>query len=1304
MNKRPNPFQQPYPPPPQQQQQQPQPPQPPQPPYGGYWVGPQGQVQWPQQPPQPAQQPPPPPQPTPEQAALYANYGYGGQQSWVHHQPPVYYAQQQQQQQPPPPPQQPPYPQPYAHAPPPMYGQPRPPYPPQPHPHAPPPQPRQAPHVPQYGPHIPVPPGPQPAQPYYPQPPPQPPQKPAQPPPQIHIPYNPANNPPQHGVHHTPPHNFPPAKRPRFDAPTTPTHGGYGGQQQQQMGQSQGLGRGGGGGPDRGMGRGGGGAIGMRGGRGGGMGRGGIGGGGRGGGINAGGMSAGGAMGRGGGKAMGASMHGDPHNRSTPRGPSYRHQQNMMNQKSNNVNNSNQFSRSQSWHPHSHGPMPPSAPAARRATPRRDDSSNPASGSALNAGASGSGAAFSASNKRTLTDFRIIGLACKEMDWSWGSVPSSSSSKEKEKSDSANADDEPAEDKEKGNDIDDANADDKSNDKETNNHDDDSMDAQSSSDPAPNSTSEKEKEADADRKKEISKDKGKGKEREKEHALPAHPSPVAKFREASFPTLNNRPADSSRIRIYFHSPVELEEAQIHRLSVRGGDTALAGGSGSGSGGGNAGSVNGTGGSGGGTTTTTARGKRKKEYEEGEPEEGGKRKKEDASGDENPPFHNLDGAREVVSADNENAGDDGGAQTIREDAEVPKGEKSALDDGEGEGEGLPVHAEDELQLDTNTSTVDSSTSSPTLSLDPNNPGAAPESESDPSSRAQVQAHTTAAHPSDASDAPAAHEYTAFGQEGDLDEAEEGEIYHFQSPSARLSDLDAVFDELDVERFGEGDANAALSLGLGVEGGAAVEGQTPVLPLLGLPPPVVVKQEQEQVREGGQGVKLEGEDDAALRVINEEETAGAVKREIEDGDRGVKVEAIENADHGEEGEIKAESQGDPMPPPNDPSQGSTIPPQPIITLLGPPTSQENNAESSEVAIESRTSSEGSTLKSSTTLVPPSPASFALSASNSVPIFFGRNNIESTFGTTFPSTTTLSTASTSSTSNVNVNGKLAGLKARSGVTTPLPNRISISYAGSSRRIVLDADVVEKIRIFRRLGKIEVRLVLERALTSVGAGADGAVEDGGSKDEHAAVTEKESGVDGGDGSVAQGVVDGSGVDNDGEGDTMNVMADKEETAEEDAVCSALAPAGDGDADEPSSGNMGSSEELTVDGAGPLLPAGESGPATAADGGGCGDVGDSSGDDERSSKSAVACAIQGGQCRGILASLASFFSVPKLAALTGRRSSKAKLTIPPPFFSFSRPLYMPCCACSCPNGLPGVVGFGPGYGSMIPSLIVLSR
>ncbi|KAF8322261.1 hypothetical protein DL93DRAFT_2163096 [Clavulina sp. PMI_390] len=43
------------------------------------------------------------------------------------------------------------------------------------------------------------------------------------------------------------------------------------------------------------------------------------------------------------------------------------------------------------------------------------------------------------------------------------------------------------------------------------------------------------------------------------------------------------------------------------------------------------------------------------------------------------------------------------------------------------------------------------------------------------------------------------------------------------------------------------------------------------------------------------------------------------------------------------------------------------------------------------------------------------------------------------------------------------------------PSPDRISISYAGSSRRLVLDAEIVKSVKILRAAGRVEVKFVLE-------------------------------------------------------------------------------------------------------------------------------------------------------------------------------------------------------------------------------------
>ncbi|KIK43224.1 hypothetical protein CY34DRAFT_804079 [Suillus luteus UH-Slu-Lm8-n1] len=180
----------------------PQPPLPPGPPpaappdYSAYWVA-AAQQQQQQQQATPAytpawSAPQQPPRPPPEQSALYANYGYGGQgMHWQqrHSHP------QQQQYQPPPPVVQPPPPPPQQQYNPyqPSVGYQQP-YVPQPQ------QPIVAQQQPAY-PHVTQ--TMAPPQPYFPQQQPQPQQQPRH----------------NHGLHHTPPQHLPPAKRQRFEGP-----------------------------------------------------------------------------------------------------------------------------------------------------------------------------------------------------------------------------------------------------------------------------------------------------------------------------------------------------------------------------------------------------------------------------------------------------------------------------------------------------------------------------------------------------------------------------------------------------------------------------------------------------------------------------------------------------------------------------------------------------------------------------------------------------------------------------------------------------------------------------------------------------------------------------------------------------------------------------------------------------------------------------------------------------------------------------------------------------------------------------
>ena len=50
-------------------------------------------------------------------------------------------------------------------------------------------------------------------------------------------------------------------------------------------------------------------------------------------------------------------------------------------------------------------------------------------------------------------------------------------------------------------------------------------------------------------------------------------------------------------------------------------------------------------------------------------------------------------------------------------------------------------------------------------------------------------------------------------------------------------------------------------------------------------------------------------------------------------------------------------------------------------------------------------------------------------------------------------------------------------SGSRQPSPNRISISYVGGTKRLVIDAEIVDNLKVFRAEGRIEVRMNVERS-----------------------------------------------------------------------------------------------------------------------------------------------------------------------------------------------------------------------------------
>ncbi|KAI0052560.1 hypothetical protein FA95DRAFT_1483344 [Auriscalpium vulgare] len=68
----------------------------------------------------------------------------------------------------------------------------------------------------------------------------------------------------------------------------------------------------------------------------------------------------------------------------------------------------------------------------------------------------------------------------------------------------------------------------------------------------------------------------------------------------------------------------------------------------------------------------------------------------------------------------------------------------------------------------------------------------------------------------------------------------------------------------------------------------------------------------------------------------------------------------------------------------------------------------------------------------------------------------------------------------SSVSTYGELNQLPMKSepqpGVRTPSANRLSISYAAGTRRLVINSEVVEKLVVFRREGRIEISMRLEQ------------------------------------------------------------------------------------------------------------------------------------------------------------------------------------------------------------------------------------
>jgi len=89
------------------------------------------------------------------------------------------------------------------------------------------------------------------------------------------------------------------------------------------------------------------------------------------------------------------------------------------------------------------------------------------------------------------------------------------------------------------------------------------------------------------------------------------------------------------------------------------------------------------------------------------------------------------------------------------------------------------------------------------------------------------------------------------------------------------------------------------------------------------------------------------------------------------------------------------------------------------------------------------------------------------------------------------------------------------------PSSNRISISYAGSTRRLVMDAEVIEKVKIWRGEGKIELVLLLQEEKSVEAPSSEG-------ESTIAAGLEDEAAAGGGGDEVKPDIVEGDEPSND--------------------------------------------------------------------------------------------------------------------------------------------------------------------------------
>jgi 20S proteasome subunit alpha 6 len=76
----------------------------------------------------------------------------------------------------------------------------------------------------------------------------------------------------------------------------------------------------------------------------------------------------------------------------------------------------------------------------------------------------------------------------------------------------------------------------------------------------------------------------------------------------------------------------------------------------------------------------------------------------------------------------------------------------------------------------------------------------------------------------------------------------------------------------------------------------------------------------------------------------------------------------------------------------------------------------------------------------------------------------------------TSTLISGSTTSTCGEPNHRVPLKAESKSGVRTPSANRLSISYAAGTKRLVINAEIVEKLKIYRSDGQVEIQLRVEK------------------------------------------------------------------------------------------------------------------------------------------------------------------------------------------------------------------------------------